>query len=314
MANTALIHHPDFPLHEVGASHPERPSRIIELLKTIRQSHVAERVIWKEAQEVDPQILELNHTEQHIAWTSSLAQLTGPTAVSPDTVACAQTPRLARLGAGSAVLGADLVMRQVADNAFCAVRPPGHHAEADRAMGFCFYNNVALAARFLRHRHGLERIAIIDWDVHHGNGTQHSFYDDPSVFFFSIHQYPHYPGTGAAEEMGQGQGMGCTLNVPVEAGSTDDDYLKHFKRSLVPALRSYQPQFILLSAGFDAHARDPLGGVCLSAQGFSALSDIVLEIAAEHCGGKLVSVLEGGYDLEALSTAALAHVQALVAA
>ncbi len=311
MGRTAL-YHPDFPLHDVGTAHPERSKRIISLLNKIRESSAADRVKWIEAPEVEEAVLALNHTEQHIVWVASLSELNEPTPVSPDTVACAQTPRIARLAAGSATLAADLVMRQEADNAFCAVRPPGHHAEADRAMGFCFFNNAALVARFLRQRHGLERIAIIDWDVHHGNGTQHSFYDDPDVFFFSIHQHPHYPGTGAAGETGHGLGKGFTLNVPVAGGSTDDDYIGHFNRSLVPALRAYNPQFIILSAGFDAHQRDPLGDVCLSTEGFGALSDIALELAAEHCSGKLVSILEGGYDLEALSTSALVHVQKLV--
>jgi acetoin utilization deacetylase AcuC-like enzyme len=201
-----------------------------------------------------------------------------------------------------------------ADNAFCAVRPPGHHAESDQAMGFCFFNNVAIGARYLRTHYQLDRVAIIDWDVHHGNGTQHSFSADANVFFFSIHQYPHYPGTGAANECGSGPGKGTTLNIPVAAGSGDPTYIAHFEHSLLPELERFQPEFVLISAGFDAHTNDPLGQVNLTTAGFKTLSNLVLQAASDLCGGRVVSTLEGGYDLDATADSVLAHLQALLQA
>ncbi len=314
MARTALLHHDDFVLHDVGPDHPERPDRIREIINKIDESTLAEELIKVEAQESPRDLLALNHTLQHLEWVEQLHKLPRATAVSADTVACAETPRIARIATG-AVLGAiDAVMEGQADNAFCAVRPPGHHAENDRAMGFCFFNNVAIGARYLRTHYQLDRVAIIDWDVHHGNGTQHSFSADPSIFFFSIHQYPHYPGTGAANESGSGLGEGTTLNIPVAAGSDDQTYITHFEQSLLPHLERFQPDFVLLSAGFDAHERDPLGQVNLSTEGFATLSNIVLQAASDLCDGRFVSTLEGGYDLDATADSALAHLQALLQA
>src|SRR5439155_1218236 len=184
------------------------------------------------------------------------------------------------------------IMEKRVDNAFCAVRPPGHHAESGHAMGFCLFNNVAIAARYFQKRYGLERIAIVDWDVHHGNGTQHAFYDDPTVFFFSTHQYPWYPGTGGADERGEGKGEGYTLNVPLSAGMGDKEYLEVFNRILRPALKTYRPDAIIISAGFDAHRDDPLAGMNLTAEGYKALTRVVKEIAAEYARGRVLSCLK----------------------
>ena len=173
-------------------------------------------------------------------------------------------------------------------------------------MGFCYFNNVGIAARYLQTRHGIERVAIIDWDVHHGNGTQHSFEEDPSIFFFSIHQFPHYPGTGARGERGGGAGSGYTLNAPMPAGSGDSEYLQVFREELRPAMESFEPDFILISAGFDAHRADPLGAIQLTERGFETLTREVLSMAEDYCGGKVVSALEGGYDLEATAGSAAA--------
>jgi acetoin utilization deacetylase AcuC-like enzyme len=312
MAQTALIRHPDFVLHDVGAEHPERPDRIVNLINKIDQSPLAESLRSIQAEVIPLAIAQLNHPQKHIDWVESLRSLTTPTLVSADTVACAATPRIARLAAGAVTQAIDAVMQDRADNAFCAVRPPGHHAEYDRAMGFCFYNNIAIGARYFKDHHKLQRVAIIDWDVHHGNGTQHSFAEDPSVFFASIHQYPHYPGTGSALECGRGAGEGFTLNIPVSAGSGDAEYIDHFRHTIIPRLLEFQPEFVLLSAGFDAHKNDPLGQINMSAAGFAALSDMVLELAASCCAGRLVSVLEGGYDLDALADSVLAHLQTLL--
>ena len=203
-----------------------------------------------------------------------------------------------------------------AESAFCLVRPPGHHAEADRAMGFCLFNNVAIAAQHARKSFGVHRVLIIDWDVHHGNGTQHSFYDDDGVLFFSTHQFPFYPGTGSLRESGRGAGKGYTVNVPLQPGATDGDYARIFADLLEPIADQYQPELVLVSAGFDAHAADPLGGMELSADGFALLCDSVKSIADAQCPGKLVLLLEGGYDLEALaqSVHACTHILAGVTA
>ena len=179
-------------------------------------------------------------------------------------------------------------------------------------MGFCYFNHVAIAARYLQDRHAMRRIAIVDWDVHHGNGTQHIFEDDPSVFYFSIHQHPHYPGTGAASERGRGAGRGTTLNCPVPAGWGDEDYVRVFSSQLRPALEDFAPDFILISAGFDAHLADPLGGMLLTEGGFEALTAQVLQTAADLCSGRLVSILEGGYDLSATAASAAAHLETLI--
>ena len=196
---------------------------------------------------------------------------------------------------------------------FAAVRPPGHHAEAGTAMGFCFFDNVAVAAEHLRRRHGLSRVAIFDFDVHHGNGTQHLFEERPDVFYASTHQYPFYPGTGAADELGIGAGAGATLNVPLPAGTGDDGYAAAIEDRVLPALRRFAPDMLLLSAGFDAWKRDPLGGMAVSEQGFARWGEWLRRLASEVCGGRILAVLEGGYDLDALPKLVAAHLEGLEA-
>jgi acetoin utilization deacetylase AcuC-like enzyme len=219
----------------------------------------------------------------------------------------------AALAAAGAVLDAvDAVLEGRVRNAFCAVRPPGHHALKDRAMGFCIFNNIAVAAIYLRQKHGIPRVLIVDWDVHHGNGTQAAFYDDPSVFYFSVHQSPFYPGTGSAEEKGEGPAVGTKLNVPLAAGSGDVEMDRAFAEKLEPAALAFRPGFILVSAGFDAHKDDPLGGLAATSSGYAGLTRRVKTIAERSCGGRMVSVLEGGYDLTALADSAEAHVRALM--
>ena len=198
-----------------------------------------------------------------------------------------------------------------ARSAFVATRPPGHHAETARAMGFCLFNNVAVAARYLQDEHGIERVAIVDWDVHHGNGTQEIFEADGSVFYFSTHQYPFYPGSGAANETGRGEGRGATLNVPLPPGAGDREYLAIFRDLLRPALDRFRPGAILISAGFDAHRADPLAGMSLPEAGYAGMTGVVREAAEAHCRGRVVSLLEGGYDLQALAASVEAHLRAL---
>jgi acetoin utilization deacetylase AcuC-like enzyme len=220
----------------------------------------------------------------------------------------------AYLAAGGALASVDAIISKQVDHVFCAVRPPGHHAEAGRAMGFCLLNNVAIAARYVQKRYGLQRVLIVDWDVHHGNGTQHSFEDDSSVLFFSTHQYPHYPGTGRATERGQGAGEGFTIDVPMEAGEGDEEYRAIFQKSLVPAADAFKPEFVIVSAGFDAHKDDPLASMGLTEEGYADLTGIVAGIAKRHASGRILSSLEGGYNLPALAASVDRHIQALLAA
>jgi acetoin utilization deacetylase AcuC-like enzyme len=220
--------------------------------------------------------------------------------LDPDTFTSPETEEVARLAAGAVVNAVDHTLEgPPASRALAVVRPPGHHAEGDRAMGFCFFNNIAIGAAHAR-ANGVDRVAIVDYDVHHGNGTQWTFYDDPSVLFVSSHQYPFYPGTGAASETGRGAGLGFTLNLPLEAGATDDDVLTRYERDVMPRLNAFAPGLLMVSAGFDAHERDPLGGCRLSTGGFRRLTEMLVSAADRLCDGRLVLVTEGGYDLQAL--------------
>jgi acetoin utilization deacetylase AcuC-like enzyme len=228
-----------------------------------------------------------------------------------DTAICGASLEVALHAAGAVLNAVDAVVARQADNAFCIVRPPGHHATPDRGMGFCIFNNIAIGARYAQRKHGVERVLIADWDVHHGNGTQDIFYDDGSVFFFSTHQYPWYPGTGSADETGYADGEGKTLNCPFPAGAGRKEIVGAFRDRLVPAAAEFKPDLVLVSAGFDSRAGDPLGHFFLSDSDFAELTTNMLEIADRYAEGRLVSVLEGGYNLEGLACAARAHAQAL---
>ena len=230
---------------------------------------------------------------------------------SMDTAICPESARVARLAVGSLVALCRRTVRGELAGGFAAIRPPGHHAERDLAMGFCLFDNVAIAARYLQEREGLERVLIVDWDVHHGNGTQHLFEDDPSVFFFSLHQWPLYPGTGARDERGRGAGLGATLNCPLPPGTGDAGFLAALTDDLVPAAERFRPQFVLLSAGFDAHRADPLAQLEVTTQAYGEATRIVREIARRHAEGRFVSTLEGGYDLDALGGSVVEHLRVL---
>jgi acetoin utilization deacetylase AcuC-like enzyme len=312
MGRTAFVYHPEFLEHDTGPGHPERADRLRAILARLERNRVLDALVRLAPEEAPLEALARVHAPAHIERVARFSAQGGLVGVTPDTVASPSTFRAARLAAGAVLQAIDAVMAGQVNNAFCAVRPPGHHAERDQAMGFCFFNNVAVGARHAQDRYSLRRVAIIDWDVHHGNGTQHSFEEDETVFFFSIHQYPHYPGTGSGQERGQGRGLGFTLNAPMPAGSTDQDYVRVFQEQLRPALDEFRPQLLLLSAGFDAHWADPLGQVRLTEEGYALLTREILDAAAAHARGRLVSVLEGGYDLEATSASVEAHLRELM--
>lgn len=311
---TALLYHPVFLEHDTGPDHPECPARLAHLMQHLKQSGLLDRLCSLEPRLATAAEIALIHTRPYIAAIEAQSASGDPFSEDADTPGSAATYQAACRAAGAVLTAADAIMSGKVSNAFCAVRPPGHHALPDQAMGFCFFNNVAIGARYLQTRWNLGRIAIVDWDVHHGNGTQAAFYDDPSVFFFSIHQHPFYPGSGRNSEGGTGRGRGFTLNCPVARGSTDTDYRRAFMEDLRPAIDKFQPEFILISAGFDAYIGDPLGGIQITASGFAELTRIVAELAHRHCAGRILSVLEGGYDLEGLATCVTGHLEALLAA
>ncbi|MCC7263864.1 MAG: histone deacetylase [Candidatus Latescibacteria bacterium] len=315
MARTALYYHPEFLAHEAGVDHPECPDRLVAIMDGLERDGLLGQLGVRQPAPASVQSLTRIHSAEHAEHLARLSSLGRLVAIGPDTSLSPATYAAACLAVGAVEEAIDAVAAGEVDNAFCAVRPPGHHAERDQAMGFCYFNNIAIGARHVQEHHGLNRVAIIDWDVHHGNGTQHSFEEDASVLFFSIHQFgPYfYPGTGAFNEQGRGSGLGYTVNAPMPPGATDSDYLRVFRQVLRPAIDRFEPEFILLSAGFDAHQADPLGELELTTDGFAQLTAEVRNMAQDHCQGRLVSVLEGGYDLDATAASVAAHLRVLMA-
>lgn len=253
------------------------------------------------------------HTSSYHDWVKDACASGRHLLDQGDTMVCERSYDAALASVNAALTAADLVIAGRYDSGFCAMRPPGHHALPDSAMGFCLFANISILARYLQRRHGLGKIAIVDWDVHHGNGTQAMFYEDPSVLFVSLHQHPLWPGSGMANERGCGAGEGFTLNLPIPPGTSEADYLSRFDAEVMPALRHYHPEMLLISAGFDAHRDDPLGGLMLTEAGFAALTRRLRDIAGEFCDGRILSLLEGGYNLTALEASVASHVAALQA-
>jgi acetoin utilization deacetylase AcuC-like enzyme len=314
MATTGFVYHPDYLTHDMGAGHPESPERLRAIVARLEQGGVMSRLVRIEPAPAADEWITQIHKPSYVAALKKHAPAGGRVMLDADTSMSPGSLPAAYLAAGGVLAAADAIMAGRVDNAFCAVRPPGHHAERDRAMGFCLFNNVAIAARYFQRRHGLARVLIVDWDVHHGNGTQHSFDDDPSVLFFSTHQYPHYPGTGGAEERGRGAGEGTTINVPMDAGEGDDEYRAVFQKVLLPAADSFKPDAVIISAGFDAHRDDPLASMGLTEDGYAELTGLVAQIAQRHSRGRILSSLEGGYNLQALPASVERHVMALMEA
>jgi acetoin utilization deacetylase AcuC-like enzyme len=312
MATTGLVYHPAYLDHDMGAGHPESPNRLRAILSRLDQNGVLPRLVRIEPKPAADEWITQVHAAAYVKKLKTVQPESGHVSLDADTSMSPGSLPAAYLAAGGALAAVDAIMVGRVQNAFCAVRPPGHHAERDRAMGFCLFNNVAIAARYIQKRHGLARVMIVDWDVHHGNGTQHSFYDDPSVLFFSTHQYPHYPGTGRSSERGEGTAEGTTINVPLSGGQGDEEYEQIFQRILVPAADAFKPEAVIISAGFDAHRDDPLAGMGLTEDGYAALTRIVADIAKRHAQGRVLSCLEGGYNLQALAASVERHVLALL--
>src|SRR5579884_1821993 len=309
---TALLADPVYKEHDTGPGHPERPARFDAVMQALESAGLRRRLAHLSARAADEDEIALCHTRAYIqtvkreiaAGERELS--TGDTNVSP------RSYEVALKAAGGVLNAVDAVVERKAANAFCVVRPPGHHARPGQGMGFCVFNNVAIAARYAQRVHGIDKVLIADWDVHHGNGTQDIFYADGSVFFFSTHQSPWYPFTGFAGETGEGKGSHTTMNCPFPAGSGRHEIVGAFKERLRRAADDFRPDLVLISAGFDSRIDDPLGQFTLSDVDFAELTNVMLEIAGEHAGSRLVSTLEGGYNLNGLASAAAAHVKALM--
>jgi acetoin utilization deacetylase AcuC-like enzyme len=308
---TALSADPICREHLIGRPHPERPERFDVVVDALRSAGLLEKMLILEPRSATVEELTLCHTAQYLRTAQHDIEAGYRYLSTGDTDIDKRSWEVAVHAAGGALNAVDAVMAGHAQNAFCVVRPPGHHATSSRGMGFCVVNNIALAARYAQRRHGLERVLIVDWDVHHGNGTQEIFYSDPSVFFFSTHQWPLYPGTGRADETGEGAGIGSTMNFPFPAGSGRAEILGAVENSLMPAADRFRPELVLISAGFDSRIDDLLGDFTLTDEDFGDLTRRVMEIADRYAGGRVVSLLEGGYNLEGLASAAAAHVGAL---
>ncbi len=314
MGSTAVVYSYRCLAHEVPPGHPERPDRLRTIHHRLHKNGLGALIDWIEPEPIDLACVEWVHTGVYIERFRRACERGDSYLDTGDCPICPVSFDTARIAAGGAIAAVDAVMSGEHHNAFGAVRPPGHHAERKHAMGFCFFNNIAIAAEHLRKRHGLKRLAILDWDVHHGNATQHHFEADPDVFFCSIHENPAtmYPGTGYECERGVGAGEGATLNVPMLAASDDDDYRRAFEEKILPALHRFAPEFLLVSTGFDAHRADPIAHIQLTTPMFGWMTRAALDVARKHCQGRLVSFLEGGYNLAALADSVELHVEELL--
>lgn len=313
MKRTGFVYDDRYLLHTTGDHHPESPARLQAIVRGLTDSGLLEKLVSVEPEMADQRWIEAVHHVRYIMRFDEACVMGMPDLDHQENAICRDSYEAALLAVGGILKAIDEMMEGRIDNAFCAVRPPGHHAEVDQAMGFCYFNNVAIGARYLQKKWGLERIGIVDFDVHHGNGTQHIFEHDPTVFYYSIHEHPSfaYPGTGRDFEKGVGQGQGFTLNSPVLPGRGDEEYRRMIMQDLVPAFKKFQPQAVLLSAGFDAHVSDMMSGVNLSTDGYDFVSEVIMNLVHKLTDGKVISVLEGGYNLEILPLLVENHIKYL---
>lgn len=306
---TMLVYDDIYLEHDTGL-HPENPQRLINTCEHLKTTGMWNRLLVKKPRKAEEDELRFVHTARHceIVKTTSLR---GGGYLDPDTVVSKRSYEAALFAAGGVLTAIDSIVKKDSVNAFCMVRPPGHHATSDRVMGFCLFNNAAIGARYAQKKHGLRKIAIFDWDVHHGNGTQDIFYDDPSVLYFSIHRYPFYPGSGESDETGTGNGNGFTINKPFYYGTAREDILKETSAVLTKQFREFKPDLIIISAGFDGYKNDPIGGIGLDINDYRKMTEMVVETANKCCEGRIVSTLEGGYDLNGLPLCVEAHLESM---